>query len=43
MVVGSISLSGPDIRFDPADPAVTDAMLAAGADASARMGFGTEG
>ena len=43
MVVGSISLSGPDIRFDPTAPAVTDAMLAAGADASARMGFGTDG
>jgi DNA-binding IclR family transcriptional regulator len=43
VVVGSISLSGPDIRFDPTAPAVTEAMLAAGADASARMGFGTDG
>jgi DNA-binding IclR family transcriptional regulator len=39
-VVGSVSLSGPDIRFDPSDPTVVAAMLAAGADASALMGHG---
>lgn len=41
LVVGSISLSGPDVRFDPDDPEVVAALLAAGADASARMGHGT--
>lgn len=40
VVAGAISLSGPDIRFDPADPVVTAALLAAGAEASARMGHG---
>ena len=38
VVVGSISLSGPAVRFDPADPAVVAALLAEGAEASARMG-----
>lgn len=40
LVAGAISLSGPDVRFDPADPAVTTALRAAGAEASARMGHG---
>ncbi|HEU5486680.1 MAG TPA: IclR family transcriptional regulator [Microlunatus sp.] len=38
VVVGSISLSGPAVRFDPADPAVIDALRSEGAEASARMG-----
>ena len=37
-VVGSISLSGPDVRFDPDDPGVRSALLTAAAEASARMG-----
>jgi DNA-binding IclR family transcriptional regulator len=38
VLAGSISLSGPDIRFDPREPAIRNGLLAAGAEASARMG-----
>lgn len=37
-VVGSISLSGPAVRFDPADPDVRTILLAEGASSSARLG-----
>lgn len=38
VVVGSISLSGPAVRFDPDDPTVVEALRTEGAEASARMG-----
>lgn len=38
VVVGSISISGPAVRFDPDDPAVITALRTEGADSSARLG-----
>lgn len=37
-VVGSISVSGPELRFDPEDADLGRALLAAGAEVSTRMG-----
>ena len=39
-VVGSISLSGPDVRFDPTAARVRTVLLAEGAASSARLGHG---
>lgn len=41
-VVGSISLSGPAVRFDPEDPEITSVLLAEAAETSARMGYGPD-
>lgn len=38
-VVGSISLSGPAVRFDPADPEVRKILLAEGVASSSRLGY----
>ncbi len=38
IVVGSISVAGPSVRFDPAAPSVHAALVAAGAEVSGRLG-----